>query len=172
MERREALQNIGLFTGGILYFPYACDLAPEVYYSNFPLIKKEQQKLLGAICNVILPTDNENFPTPETQQHFVLTMVNDCLNEEERMAFAQGFENFKSLLPSEDTPFQDLSLKEQQNLIQPYIDVEYHLDNDTALFIRYLKSYTVLHFVTCENYMKNYLKFEFMPGRYFGSVPI
>ena len=172
MERRKALQNISIITGGMLCLPYACDFLPEVYYSNFPLLKKEQQKLIGLLCQIILPPDEENFPTPETQQHFVLTMVNDCLNEKERLAFAQGFENFKSLLPLENISFQDFSIKEQQALIEPYIDVEDDLDNDIALFLGHLRTYCMLHFETSENYLKNYLKFEFMPGRYLGSVPV
>ena len=39
-------------------------------------------------------------------------------------------------------------------------------------FLEYLKEFSLLHFETSENYMKKYLKFEFMPGRYIGKVPL
>ena len=35
-----------------------------------------------------------------------------------------------------------------------------------------LKNYSLLHFETSESYMKNYLAFEFMPGRYLGDVTV
>lgn len=173
MERRKVLQNIGLLTGGVLCLPYACDFSTEIYYSNFPLLKEEQQKLIGQICKILLPPDTENFPTPESQQHFVLTMINDCLTPEERISFTNGFESFRALNASEkNLLFQDLSAEEQQALIEPYVDVEEESENDLTLFMGYLKSYSLLHFETSENYLKNYLKFEFMPGRYFGSVAV
>ena len=36
----------------------------------------------------------------------------------------------------------------------------------------YIKEFSILHFETSENYMKNYLNFEFMPGRYNGKVQV
>ena len=80
IRRRKALKNIGLITGGILTLPYHCSFEPQISYSNFPLLKKKEQDLIAAICDIILPTDFNNFPTPEIREHFVLTMINDCLD--------------------------------------------------------------------------------------------
>ena len=39
-----------------------------------------------------------------------------------------------------------------------------------ARFLETLKNYSLLHFESSEKYMKNYLSYEFMPGRYLGNV--
>jgi len=170
MIRRDALKNIGWITGGVFMLPYACDLTPEINYSNFPLIKKEQQELIGAICKRILTEDFEKFPTPEPRGHFVLTMVNDCLDAEERAEFSKGFEAFQSLfsLPKEST-FQELLPKEQEALILENLEDQ---ETELGLFLNQLKTFSLLHFETSENYMKNYLNFEFMPGRYLGKIAV
>tara|TARA_A100001015_G_scaffold321536_1_gene452821 strand:+ start:4078 stop:4563 length:486 start_codon:yes stop_codon:yes gene_type:complete len=158
IRRRKALKNIGLLTGGILSLPYSCNFVIEISYSNLPLIKAEQQQLIAAICNFLLPLKVENFPTPEPREHFVLNMVNCCLDSKERFKFLNGFE-----------AFQNLIIDDHETIIASYLNKE---KSDIGLFLNYLKDYSVLHFETSENYMKNYLNFEFMPGRYNGSVQI
>ena len=96
IRRRIALKNIGLITGGILTLPYHCSFEPEISYSNFPLLKKKEQDLIADICDTILPTDFNNFPTVETRKHFVLTMINDCLDNENRIEFSAGLNSFQN----------------------------------------------------------------------------
>ena len=91
MNRRDALKNVGIIAGGLIILPYACSLTPEIIFSNLPNIKKEQQDLIGWLCNCILPEDIENFPTLEIRQNFVLTQVNDCLDIEKISEFLVGF---------------------------------------------------------------------------------
>ena len=96
IRRRKAIKNIGLITGGILTLPYHCSFEPQISYSNFPLLKKKEQDLIAAICDIILPTDFNNFPTLETREHFVLTMINDCLDNEKRIEFSVGLNSFQN----------------------------------------------------------------------------
>ena len=51
---------------------------------------------------MILPSDKINFPTSENRGHFVLTMVNDCLDKDQRDKFSSGFEAFQLALSSEE----------------------------------------------------------------------
>ena len=80
MLRRVALKNISLITGGVFFLPYSCDLNSDFNYSNFPKLKRKEKRLLNSICEVILSSDKINFPTSENRGHFVLTMLNDCLD--------------------------------------------------------------------------------------------
>ena len=170
MIRREALKHMGWVTGGVFILPYACDLTPEISYSNFPLLKKEQQEFIARICSLILAEDPENFPTPEPRIHFVLTMVNDCLDSEQRAEFSQGFELFQQLFSkAKEGTFKELESEELQIHILETIEEQ---ETEVGVFLNHLKTYSLLHFETSENYMKNYLNFEFMPGRYYGKVPV
>lgn len=170
IRRRKALKNIGLITGGILTLPYNCSFETQISYSNFPLLKKKEQDLIADICNIILPTDFNNFPTVETRKHFVLTMINDCLDNENRIEFSAGLNSFQNeILEVKKIHFQDLSLDEQNNIVANFIDNE---KSEIGVFLNYLKYYSLIHFETSENYMINYLNFEFMPGHYNGRVKV
>lgn len=170
IRRRKALKNIGLITGGVLTLPYNCSFETQISYSNFPLLKKKEQDLIADICDVILPTDFNNFPTVETRKHFVLTMINDCLDNENRIEFSAGLNSFQNeILEVKKIHFQDLSLDEQNNIVANFIDNE---KSEIGVFLNYLKHYSLIHFETSENYMINYLNFEFMPGHYNGRVKV
>ena len=170
IRRRIALKNIGLITGGILTLPYNCSFETQISYSNFPLLKKKEQDLIADICDIILPTDFNNFPTVETRKHFVLTMINDCLDNENRIEFSAGLNSFQNeILEVKKIHFQDLSLDEQNNIVANFIDNE---KSEIGVFLNYLKYYSLIHFETSENYMINYLNFEFMPGHYNGRVKV
>tara|TARA_B100001769_G_scaffold115289_1_gene89923 strand:- start:1169 stop:1690 length:522 start_codon:yes stop_codon:yes gene_type:complete len=170
IRRRKALKNIGLITGGVLTLPYNCSFETEISYSNFPLLKKKEQDLIADICDIILPTDFNNFPTVETRKHFVLTMINDCLDNENRIEFSAGLNSFQNeILEVKKIHFQDLSLDEQNNIVANFIDNE---KSEIGVFLNYLKYYSLIHFETSENYMINYLNFEFMPGHYNGRVKV
>ena len=170
IRRRKALKNIGLITGGVLTLPYNCSFETQISYSNFPLLKKKEQDLIADICDIILPTDFNNFPTVETRKHFVLTMINDCLDNENRIEFSTGLNSFQNeILEVKKIHFQDLSLDEQNNIVANFIDNE---KSEIGVFLNYLKHYSLIHFETSENYMINYLNFEFMPGHYNGRVKV
>ena len=170
IRRRKALKNIGLITGGILTLPYNCSFETQISYSNFPLLKKKEQDLIADICDIILPTDFNNFPTVETRKHFVLTMINDCLDNENRIEFSTGLNSFQNkILEVKKIHFQDLSLDEQNNIVANFID---NKKSEIGVFLNYLKYYSLIHFETSENYMINYLNFEFMPGHYNGRVKV
>ena len=137
IRRRKALKNIGLITGGILTLPYNCSFETQIRYSNFPLLKKKEQDLIADICDVILPTDFNNFPTVETRKHFVLTMINDCLDNENRIEFSTGLNSFQNeILEVKKIHFQDLSLDEQNNIVANFIDNE---KSEIGVFLNYLK---------------------------------
>lgn len=119
---------------------------------------------------MILPSDKINFPTSENRGHFVLTMVNDCLDKNQRDKFSLGFEAFQLALSSAGKKeFEDILPNEQEIFILK--NFEKKKDN-ILTFLEYLKEFSLLHFETSENYMKKYLKFEFMPGRYLGKVSL
>ncbi|MDG2371815.1 MAG: hypothetical protein P8L83_04295 [Flavobacteriaceae bacterium] len=164
MNRRIAIKQIGLLTGGLVILPYACNVEPNIIYYNLPTIKGAQQKTIGHICNIILPEDIINFPTLESRQEFVLTMVNDCYAESKVEKFIKGFDIISILI--NEIKFENLSIEEQIS----FIDKQTKSNDSSSFFLKTLKKYSLLHFESSENYMVDYLNFEFVPGRYLGSV--
>jgi hypothetical protein len=92
------------------------------------------------------------------------------LDNEQRAEFSQGFEAFQQLFSTvKDGAFQELESEELQKHVLENIEEQ---ETGIGIFLNHLKTYSLLHFETSENYMKNYLNFEFMPGRYYGKVPV
>ena len=169
MNRRNALKNMGFFTGGLTLIPYSCSLTPEFVFKRLANVKKEQQDLIGWICNCILPEDLENFPTPESRQFFVLTKINDCESTAIILRFLEGLESFQlALSPTKEITIDSLTPEEQF----VFLSLQFDQKGTIKTFLEILKNYSLLHFETSENYMKNYLDFEFMPGRYLGDVTV
>ena len=115
-----------------------------------------------------MPNKSDAFPTPESREHFVLSMVNDCLDAKERIKFLDGFKTFQiEIIKNKERSFKDMFHEDQVDFIAKYINEK---KSEIGIFLNHLKYYSILHFETSENYMKSYLKFEFMPGRYEGTV--
>ena len=170
MLRRIALKNMALITGSTFILPFGCDFESEMVYSNFTSFTKKQFGLLASISEFILPCDTNNFPTPENRLHFIMKMANDCLFKKERKLFKQGFELFQSSLSSiRDESHKALNKNRTEKLI---LKGSENNKPQIKIFLDFLKEFSILHFETSENYMKNYLDFEFMPGRYNGKVQI
>ena len=169
MNRRNTIKNIGLLTVGIYLLPYTCQSSSEIVYSNFPEIKTSEQAFVGQICNIILAEDSINFPTPEKRDQFVLTMINDCGSSKEISVLKEGIKYFKTNISSDHKiNFHDL-IDEEKNV---FVETQFRSKTVFSEFLNLLKKYCVLHFETSENYLIQYLNFEFMPGRYLGRVAV
>ena len=170
MLRRIALKNIAVITGSTFILPYGCDFETEMVYSNFSSFTKKQFGLLASISEFILPSDIKSFPTPENRLRFIMTMANDCLVKKERKLFEKGFEFFQlSLFSERNERFERLQINQKQEFILKGIESN---KPEIKMFLNFIKEFSILHFETSENYMKNYLNFEFMPGRYNGKVQV
>ena len=97
-------------------------------------------------------------------------MINDCLDNEKRIEFSVGLNSFQNeIFEVKKNNFHDLSLDEKNKIVAKFIDNE---KSEIGIFLNYLKHYSLIHFETSENYMINYLNYEFMPGRYHGGVKV
>jgi hypothetical protein len=169
MKRRSALQKIAWVSGGIAMLPYYCSTQPErTVYSNLPITIPDRN-LINLLSNLILPEDTEGFPTMESRLDFILTMVNDGLDSQEISDYLYGMEAFRKYVSAiYGTSFEELVAEDQLACIGKTIDCS----DDKSFFVHTIKRHSLGHFTTSEKYMKDYLNFEFMPGRYYGCIPV
>jgi|TARA_B110000977_G_scaffold53847_1_gene73304 hypothetical protein len=169
MKRRSALQKIAWVSGGIAMLPYYCSTQSEItVYNNLPIAISDRN-LINLLSNLILPEDPESFPTMESRLDFVLTQVNDGFDSQEISDYLFGMTAFrKHVMATYGTSFEDLVELDQLACIGKTIDCS----DEKSFFVSTIKRHSLRHFTTSENYMKNYLNFEFMPGRYNGCVSV
>lgn len=169
MKRRSALQKIAWVSGGIAMLPYYCSTQSEItVYNNLPIAISDRN-LINLLSNLILPEDPESFPTMESRLDFVLTQVNDGFDSQEISDYLFGMTAFrKHVMATYGTSFEDLVELDQLACIGKTIDCS----DEKSFFVSTIKRHSLRHFTTSENYMKKYLNFEFMPGRYNGCVSV
>ena len=166
MKRRNAIKNLFL-TSGLL-----TPIAPiNSIFNNFSglLFEKDDINLIGDISQTILISDKKYFPTIESRSEFILNIINDCYTENEVLKYKLGLKQFKLFLSNENTKsFLKLNKKKKNSSIKSLIGD----DKEIGFFLKTIKNLSLRHFMTSEEFMKKYLKYEFMPNRYLGNVKV
>lgn len=96
MNRRKALKNIGLLTGGIVLFP-ACDLSKENVsrVMNKLKVTETEEALLANLADTMIPESEIPGALALNVSDFVWVMVDDCLDPELQGSFMTGLGQFK-----------------------------------------------------------------------------
>src|SRR5690606_6816579 len=91
MDRRVALKQLALFTGGLMVIP-SCDFSKENILAAYEKLQitEDYKKLLTKVVATILPGGEIKGAAELDIQDFVLVMANDCLNEENQSDFISG----------------------------------------------------------------------------------
>jgi hypothetical protein len=132
-------------------------------------IHHKDKELINSISKTILPLKSESFKTPELRIDFIINQVEGALTKKEIEIYKSGLSNLKNKITiSNSTEFDSLSFKIKNEIILNAVDSE----NDIGFFMRKTRQWSLRHFMTSEEFMTKYLKYEFIPGRHLGCVPI
>ena len=164
MKRRRAIQTIALGVSGLGILNH-CTSTPSIP----PLLLERDQNLVGLLTEAILPSKSNKFPTPETRMQFILNQMGGVLTSDEIELYKQGLTNFKKIV--------------EQTFLKPYQGLESDIQEYTVLralghpgeigfFMRKNKEWSLRHFTTSELYMTKFSKYEFIPNRHLGCVPV
>lgn len=166
MKRRLAIKSLVLSSGALLTFPYCSD--NKYKYSNLNLKDSELETIFN-VSDFILKDNQYEFPTPDNRGDFILNTINHCYKNDEIKKILDGFSKFKNNVKNfGNKKFIDLSIIDKKSIISS----GFNSDGNLKFFVENIKSLSLRHFTTSENYMKNYLNYEFIPNRYLGTVKI
>tara|TARA_B100001057_G_scaffold133537_1_gene132938 strand:- start:4903 stop:5397 length:495 start_codon:yes stop_codon:yes gene_type:complete len=164
MKRRDAVYTITLSITGVASLTH-CTSSP----SEKSKIDHKDKELINSISKAILPLKSESFKTPESRIEFILNQVEGGLNGKEIEKYKSGLLNLKNqITTSNPAGFDFLNFKIKNQILLNALDSE----NDIGFFMRKTRQWSLRHFMTSEEFMTKYLKYEFIPGRHLGCVPI
>lgn len=173
MKRRKALQSMVVVGAGATLLP-ACNFfqEPLKVYENLPL-DRAQRAVLSRLSETILPKIGlDNLSTPEPTLDFMLTMLNDCTPKADIDKYLAGFADFQTYLSEKyQQPFSKLEPAQVTELMT-FLTTSEEVPENVKYFFNTTNSLTQRHFQSSEYYMKNYLDFEFAPGRYEGCAAV
>ncbi len=164
MERRKAVQTIALGLAGVTVFSH-CRYSPQGLSS----FKDEDQRLICALSEIIMPSQSNSFPTPETRLQFILNQVEGGLTLQQTEEYLLGLSSLKrGVKETHSKDFTELDQETQSRIVVKALEAQAEL----GFFMRKNRQWSMRHFMTSERFMTEYLKYEFIPNRHLGCVPV
>lgn len=172
MDRRKALRDLGILTGGMVLLP-SCEFIKEKAFIalNKLKINATQEKLMKSIVASIIPEGNIAGASFLALHDFVWIMADDLLDQNLQQSFINGLDYFeKEINVLKGRPFDKLSQKEKVESLASIKSDNTNSDKtraqDLLFFVESTKSFTILGYMKSEYIMTDIMPYEQVPGTY------
>lgn len=171
MDRRKALKNIAIVSGGLITLPQwmiSCGAGETtVHQTSFSIA---EQKILASITDTIIPAGDSIGALSVGVDKFLQKLIDDCYEK-------QVQDNVKTQLnalnasanPVYKKHFADCTQQQREELLLKLSRSEKKEEKD---FFDLMKSETIRGFNTSQKVMQGYLGYKVAPGHYYGSVDV
>ncbi len=172
MNRRKALKNLGILSGGIVLLP-SCDFSKEKVslVLNKLKITSSQENLMKELVATMLPDGKIPGAGKLMVHDFVWIMVDDCLEAAEQDSYLKGLANFDTDINKlEGEAFLSLVEEDRLNVLGLIeASTEKSLDNiskDLINFVEITKYFAILGYMQSEYIMTEIMPYSLVPGTY------
>lgn len=196
MKRREFLECAALLVGGMTASQAGFTLTQEqkVYLATAPsyvergvnLFTEEQRYIIAEMTEVIMPETDTPGAKEAGVAKFIELMVAEWMNDEERKLFMDGLESLPGMAASrfgknlkdlnQDEVLAILETLEEEASDDPWYQFANFSgafgDAHKAPFICQLKELTIYGFFTSEVGSKQVLRYNPMPMKFQGDIPL
>ena len=167
MQRRNALKNIGLITGGILLFP-SCNYSEEkvsIALNNLQ-INISEELLLKQVVETILPEGEILGGVSLNVHNFVWVMIDDCTTKENQSSFINGLKLFDQTIFNMTTKkFGELSPEEKLTFIKSLIENK-STNKVIFKFINTTKQIAIQGYLNSEYILTQQMPYKLVPGAF------
>jgi hypothetical protein len=172
-SRRGALKALVFASAGMVLIPSCMsDRSKSSILLKKIAITGDDEALIAALCETILPKTTTPGAKELSSHLFVLTMVDDCRTKEEQDKFIKGLADFKSFSASTGKKdFTSAAAEERKKILQALMSSA-EKESDLMAFFNTTKGLTIQSYTASEYFMKNIQVYELVPGRYHGCVPV
>lgn len=172
MDRRKALKNLGILTGGVVLFP-SCDFSEEKVSLalNKLSITESQETLMKELVDCIIPEGDIPGAVSLKVHDFVWVMVDDCLDEASQKSYLIGLNNFDNNIKNRSGKrFAKLKPEERMSTLSGILekadDTLESVDKDLVNFIQTTKNFSSLGYMRSEYIMTEVMPYTLIPGTY------
>ena len=172
MDRRNALRNLGILTGGMVLLP-SCDFSEEKVslVMNKLNIKASEETLMKELVSSIIPEGEIPGAGSLEVHNFVWIMVDDCMDDEKQASFLKGMKSFDSFVKKTNgTSFLSMQQTERENTLSDLLNIKTDdsdpLQKDIFLFVSTVKGLTSYGYMQSEYIMKEVMPYTLIPGSY------
>ena len=176
MDRRLALKQLALFTGGLMAFP-SCDFSRENVLAAYEKLQvtDAHRDLLARVVETILPGGEIKGAKELNMQDFVLVMANDCLGEEDQSRFIRGLKNFDAYVKKKSgSIFEKMNQETAESSFMAIVDSEDKSEEMEELkyFLNTTKRFTLQGYLNSEYFMTEVMPYNMIPGGFQGAKMI
>lgn len=171
MQRRTALKTVALSIGSAIVLPswanaWSTKSLQNQYFSKSFL----PETLLAEIVETIIPkTDTPGAKDLEIHK-FTMKMITDCYDKKAQEIFAKGLFSVDEIAKKDfSKSFVECDSKERLSVLNSMLNSG---ENNNKDFVRLVKNITIQGYLNSEYVMTNLRKFQFLPGKYHGCVPV
>ncbi len=163
---------MALVAAGLLVLP-GCDTSgwkETAVQATDPLLSAKQEDLLAEIVETLIPTTDTPGAKELKVHAYVHKMVADCFEEDAQQALVKGLNQVEKLSDKKyNKAFAAASMEERTAILEQMSQTE---GTDQKEFFGLVKGLTIQGYMTSEYMMTNITKYEMVPGRYLGCVPV
>jgi len=177
MDRRKALMNLGILTGGMVLLP-SCDFTEEQVSLSLNKLKitASEEALMKELVSCIIPEGDLPGAASLHVHDFVWIMVDDCMSEENQSMFLNGLKDFDNHIEKiTGNSFYSLNQKEREEALNALItdstESTEATPEDLKLFVSTTKRFTAFGYMKSEYIMMEIMPYKLIPGTY-GSCEI
>ncbi|MBC3786635.1 gluconate 2-dehydrogenase subunit 3 family protein [Spirosoma utsteinense] len=171
MERRSALITLAGAVAGLVSLPgWATGWSAESIQLDRALVTTDQRDLLAEIVDTIIPkTDTPGAKELKVHQ-LIEKLVADCSDKAAQDTFAKGLTTVDELAQqSFNKPFAKGDATQRMALLTQMSQSTEPVQKD---FYGLVKNMTIRGYMNSEYVMTNLTNFQFIPGHYYGCVPV
>jgi len=171
MDRRKAIKNIAIVSGGLITLPQwmvSCGVSDSTFHQTSFSIA--EQKILASITDAIIPAGNSIGALSVGVDKFLQKLIDDCYEKNAQ-------DNVKAQLRSLEEAAKTINKKSFADCTQAQregmlLKLSTSTNKPEKDFFDLIKSETIRGFNTSQKVMQEYLGYKVAPGHYYGSVDV
>ena len=171
MDRRKAIRNIAIASGGIITLPQwmiSCGMS-DTYTHKTSFSRLDIIRIAG-VADAIIPTRDLVGAIPLGVDAYLIKMLDDCyernVQDNVKTQIKKLEEDAKA---AHNKIFAVCTQEQREKLLLKYASSE---NKDEKDFFDLMKSETIRGFNTSQKVMQEYLGYKIAPGHYYGSVDV
>lgn len=171
MNRRKALKNLVIVSGGLITLPQwmvSCGLSDTaVHHTSF---SAAEQKILACLTDTIIPANDSIGALTVGVDKFLQKLIDDCFEKDVQENVKSQLRGLEELAKTtHKKSFPDCGQAQREELLLKLSTSQNKAEND---FFNLMKSETIRGFNTSQKVMTEYLNYKVAPGHYYGCVDV
>lgn len=175
MQRRLALKQMALALGGIVTVPvwaYGWN-SQQLISPHSTLLPPELETLLSEVVETFIPATDTPGAKEIGVDKFILTMLKDCYETPVQEKFKQGLQAIEEKARQNFGSAFTACTAQQRNQVLTAMDQESSKSREEGQSaFSLIKNLTIQGYLNSEYVMKNLLKYELIPARFNGCIPV